>query len=723
MRVITTILCSALLAAPAAARAQESQATSPTTGAVDVGGQFTSVSGDEARYQRYRDLRSGVLVDGFHITHQKDTWTFNAVATHVGYRDQKYVGEISKAGKLQVTFSWDSIPLFYSAGDSDQYGLLSATPYSVESPGVYRIPDAVQAAIQGKQTSLYNGVTAIASNVDIRQLRKTTDIGVVYHATSSTDLIFHLVNTLKDGEQPWAATFGFSNAIELPGPLDHRTTDITGQVQWNNERGTIRAGYDGSFFTNNVPTLIWDNPLFVKDANNSPSQGRDALWPDNSTNGFSATTAWNLSKKTRVFGNLSFSHWTQNAALLPQTINTALPVVTLPRSTADVSADVTGAYAGLNSRPSEKGWLTVRYKLYDYNNKTPEFPVTSFANYDTSMSTFTEGGADALSYTRQYFDADYSYNIAPFTAVKAGYGLEADKRTFRQFENTKDQTFRVSLDTTGATWLMLRAQYNYSKRTGTGLDEEVFDAENEGSALPRQFDIADRNRNRVSLIASIAPEERYSVNFSTGYVKDDYVDSAFGLQTQDGRFFSLGADYSPRKNVDVFADYGYEKYGTLQKSRNSPASAPSTDTSKDWTTDGSDHAHTFTAGVSAKRIKEKVDADWNLEYSNAADSYTYGLAPNQTIFTSTPLKQLPGFGQDRTTSMLNVMYYISRRVGLGAGWLYETFNSDDWAWTQDTLNAVSLPRGGAPSQQIILTRYTYRPYTGNTGFVRVRYLF
>ena len=53
---------------------------------------------------------------------------------------------------------------------------------------------------------------------------------------------------------------------------------------------------------------------------------------------------------------------------------------------------------------------------------------------------------------------------------------------------------------------MLRAQYHYSRRTGTGLDEEVFDAEDEGSALPRQFDIADRNRNRVAVIATVAPQ-------------------------------------------------------------------------------------------------------------------------------------------------------------------------------------------------------------------------
>ena len=235
------------------------------------------MSGDEARYQHYRDLRTGVLVDGFHFSKAKNDWTFKATAAHVGYRDQKYTGEVDKAGKLVMTFSWDQIPLFYGSIDSDQFGLLTASPYTVASPGVFRLPDSLQTAVQAKPSVLNSAIASAAQGVEIRQLRKTADFAVIYHATSSTDLLFHLVNTMKSGEQPWAATFGFSNAIELPGPLDHRTTDITGQVQWNTERGTIRAGYDGSFFSNNVPSLVWDNPLRATDGASGvgPSQGRE----------------------------------------------------------------------------------------------------------------------------------------------------------------------------------------------------------------------------------------------------------------------------------------------------------------------------------------------------------------------------------------------------------------------------------------------------------------
>jgi MtrB/PioB family decaheme-associated outer membrane protein len=733
MRIRTYVLLSALVLAPAAARAQEAATPpdAPQTGQVDVGAQVTSVSGDEARYERYRDLRSGPLLDGFNYLREKNDWTFAATASHVGYRDQKYTVGAHRAGRVKMSFTWDQIPLFYVAEDSDQYGLIGATPYRVESPGVYRIDDGVQTAVQGKQLSLYNAVVGQALPFEIRQQRNIADFRLVYTLSKDVDLIFHLVNTTKTGEQPWAASFGFSHAVELPGPVDTRSTDVTGQVQWGNDKGSLTAGYDGSFFHNNVPTLIWDNPLRISDQTyasayspgDGTSQGRESLWPDSSTNGVSATAAYNLPMHSRVFGNVNFSKWTQDNALLPHTINAAIPVIPLDRTTSDVSADVTAAYLGFHTRPTDKVWFSARYKVYDYQNNTPELPVTDYVRIDQVVEAWALGHTENFSYTRQYLDADFSYNLTTFTAVRAGYGLEHDKRTFRQFESTSDNTFRVSLDTTGVSWLMLRAQYDHSKRSGNGLDEEVFDSDNEGAAMARQYDISDRNRNRYSVITSFTPTDLVSFSVSGGYVKDDRPDKPFGLETTDGKFVSVGVDLSPMPKVDVFAEYGYEKYTSLQKSRQANPGSQEFDLTRDWTTAGSDRANTVLAGVTLKKIADKTDVDWSLEYSNAADSYLYGLRADQTIFTTTPLVQLPGFTTDRTSSMLNVMYYLSKRLGVGAGWLYETFNDSDFAWSADTLNALSLPRNGVGAQQAILTRYMYRPYTGNTGYFRLRYLF
>ena len=95
-------------------------------------------------------------------------------------------------------------------------------------------------------------------------------------ATRQLDVNVAFKNTTKDGNQPWAGTFGFSDAVELAVPVDTRTTDLGRALEWANGRGSARVGYDGSFFRNNIDTLMWDNPLRVTDSPTlGPLQGRD----------------------------------------------------------------------------------------------------------------------------------------------------------------------------------------------------------------------------------------------------------------------------------------------------------------------------------------------------------------------------------------------------------------------------------------------------------------
>ena len=93
MRIRAFVVLAALVLAPAAGvNAQEAQPPAePEVGSVDFGGQFSTMDGDEARYQKYKDMRSSALLDAFKYTRGTDDWVFNVAATHVGYRDQRYV--------------------------------------------------------------------------------------------------------------------------------------------------------------------------------------------------------------------------------------------------------------------------------------------------------------------------------------------------------------------------------------------------------------------------------------------------------------------------------------------------------------------------------------------------------------------------------------------------------------------------------------------------------
>ena len=754
MRMRAFALLTALLLVPASGvSAQDTpEADEPRTGSIDFGGQFSSVDGDEARYSRFRDLRSGALLDAFNYTRSADDWQFKAAASHIGYRDQRFAAEFRDWGRMRVNFTWDQTPLFFSTGDRDAFGVLSASPYQRVGPGEYRLDDAMQASLQAicpiptncsgaanvvransRQALLAQLVNQQASTLDIRHRRDTATLDARVNAGRGMDLLLHFQNVQKEGTQPWFASFGFNAANELAGPVDHRTTDIGAALEWANARGMVKVGWDGSWFSNNISTLVWDNPLRITDftygsaysPGDGTSQARADLWPNSTMQTLSGTATYKLGRRGRAYGNLGLSSWNQDDDLLPHTINTVIPVIPLARPTADVHALVTSALAGYTTRPLDKLWLNFRYKLYDFDNGTDEFPVHEYVRFDQVIEPFEFGpGAEPFSYNRQYFDADASYNVMPFTALRLGYSLERDERTFREFETTTDHTFKLAVDTTGLRYLNLRAQYDVARRLGDGLDEEVFDADNEGRAFPRQFDISDRDRSRASVIANVTPNDLFAVNAQVGIFRDERPDTQFGLLESDGNFFTIGVDVTPVNTVAFGITYGRDEYSSLQRSRQANPGDQEFNPTRDWTTDVSDEADTVYVNLDLIKTIPKTDIRYAFDWMSGVNDITYGLAPNQTIFVApAQLRQLPEASHEIRRSTLDVMYYLGRRFGIGLGWIYDDYAVDDWAWNQEMIDGLMLntpPQAGG-IQFLSVTRYLYRPYTGNTAVLRLRY--
>src|SRR4029450_2806604 len=99
------------------------------------------MDGARARFQRYQDMRRGLLFSGFRYSFaQPDgAYTFAARANNVGWRDQEYFAEYNRVGKMSVIGSWQQIPQFYSVD--------TKTPYT-GSGGTLVLDDAAQRAAQ-----------------------------------------------------------------------------------------------------------------------------------------------------------------------------------------------------------------------------------------------------------------------------------------------------------------------------------------------------------------------------------------------------------------------------------------------------------------------------------------------------------------------------------------------------------------------------------------------
>src|SRR5262245_32099086 len=242
MRTRITILTGALLLVfTGAARAQQDTAAqtaaagpksdvstfTPKFGQIDFGYRGNDVTGDAARFQRFRDLRDGGYVDRFKLKKDSDTWLFRATANNVGYRDQRYTASFEDFGRVRVNVDWNQIPLWISD--------TTATMYKDNGSGYLTIDDSIQKSIQDA-TALGNPARDAALNTalktavpyDLRSRRNTGLMNFRYSANRITDVKVDLKTSQRTGYNLMSFGFGTSPglipAVEFNVPTDDRTT-------------------------------------------------------------------------------------------------------------------------------------------------------------------------------------------------------------------------------------------------------------------------------------------------------------------------------------------------------------------------------------------------------------------------------------------------------------------------------------------------------------------
>ncbi|HXD72260.1 MAG TPA: MtrB/PioB family outer membrane beta-barrel protein [Vicinamibacterales bacterium] len=680
--------------------------------AAEVGVQGTSLSdgADPFQFYRYRDLRNGGTLDLLRYTKDNGTYWFNVQGDHIGYRDTRASASINDFGKLKASFEFNQIPYYFS----NQTKTLFA-PEGGVSENILRLPDTVQTNLQNLPTAqknaYYASLNGAASPFDLRLKRSISDFKATWSATKSLDVDIAFRNTLKNGNQPWGGTFGFSDAVELAVPIKTSTNDLGLGLEWANSRGSTRVGYDGSFFRNELTTLVWDNPLRITDSPTlGPLQGRESLWPDSNMNTGSLSGLLNLPARSRATAYISVGNWSQDDPLIPYTVNSALPSIPLDRQTSNAQARITSMNYTFNSRPVDNLWLTARFRSYDYDNRTPIFHVANTVAYDTTVSAFADGGTSPYSINRKTFDAEASYTPYRYSAFRVGYTREQIDQTFRTFDTTTEDIVRVSADASGISWLMLRAVYEHGNRSGSGLDEQSLDDIGEQTSL-RQFDISDRRSNRFSLVAQVTPVSSFSINGTASAGNEDRGATVFGLRSNDNRAYQVGFDYVPNKTVSLGASYQWERYTSLQASRQANPGPQFDDPTRDWTTHGDDKASTFNASLDLLKVLRKTDIRLAYDLSHAESLYLYGLAPNSTL--AAPV-QLPAVVNELQRATVDVRYHFSRHFGGGIVYWFDKYAVNDFAMDAGTLTTIAQP-------SFLMIGYVYRPYTAHTFSGRFTY--
>ena len=141
---------------------------------------------------------------------------------------------------------------------------------------------------------------------------------------------------------------------------------------------------------------------------------------------------------------------------MPQTINSSISPKPVSAGPVDGEAHTYIATLTFVSRPVQAVDMNVRYQVYDYDNRTPEFPMTERVSYDNTPSAVTPPiFTEPLGVVRHTFDADFRYMATGRTTAGVGMTRVGEDEAHRIFESTTDNVLRFTFDTVSQTWLTL----------------------------------------------------------------------------------------------------------------------------------------------------------------------------------------------------------------------------------------------------------------------------
>jgi hypothetical protein len=229
----------------------------------------------------------------------------------------------------------------------------------------------------------------------------------------------------------------------------------------------------------------------------------------------------------------------------------------------------------------------------------------------------------------------------------------------------------------------------------------------------RQFDISDRDRDRVTALVQITPVGQFGIVASVQTGRDMRPDAIFGLQKFDTNTYSLGFDATPIDKVGFGLTYTYEDAATAQNSRTANPGPQFDDPTRNWATDMSEKVHYVVANVDLIKAIPKTDVRFALDWNKSNADYTYVLPANTTLPPVTPL---PTLYNELQRASVDFRYFLTTHLAAGFLYAYDNYKVNDFQMSPNyVIGNRTLPDG-------IMLGYFLRPYKANTGWFRLTYL-
>ena len=617
-------------------------------------------SDDAFRFGDYTGLdEDGVFVSGAAAGsfHGDDGDYLRFEGLRLGLDSRALWVEGGRQGLYQLRASYQGIPrrIFDT----------TSTPYAGNGGDTLTLPNDW---VRGPTTSLMPALDDSLEPVDVEWDWDIYTLGADYQPSTRWTLTADYRRTERDGQSKSAGSFLFSTTQFLD-PVDYTTDELEASAVYVADTWQISFAYFGSTFDNGNEALTWDNAY--AQVVPGDDRGRTALNPDNDAHQLSVAGSVLLPARTTLNGRLALGRMSQDEALLAYTVNPDIPTDALPAAVFDGEVDTTDLSLRAVSSPLKDFTIEGELRYNERDNDSPE-ATYDYVITDTLLSEKPATNI-AYDYERRDLKINGTWRMNSRFRLQAGYDNERRERTRQDRNRTTTDRLWARLDTRWMGSADLDVEFFLEDRGGStyATDPDAFAPQN---PLMRKYNMADRERAGVRLFGNLYTWERIDLGLELEYSQDDYDRSDVGLTETTYLRYGLDASWLVTDQVSTYLALYREEFDSEQR-------GSQTFSEPDWEGNTDDTFSTATIGIRYPQIISRVDAFAEYTYADSD-----GEVQNNT---SGLVSQFPDLDTTRHTLRIGLDYPWREDLTLSLQYLYEDYDSADWALEGINADSVS----------------------------------
>ena len=683
-RTITIGIMAFIMVVNAISAAENPSAASATTdepgyseGRLSIRTSGISGDDDSAKFDEYTDLSQSVTGDAQVGYTKPNTGFLRFTGSRIGADDQNLDLFSDWYGKMVFGLTYDQLPHRFAENTVSLYNGIGSDYLTIDDTIQTTLAPLTGSELADRLNLFYEGAASHSLTVDRDNLKLITGLTVF----SPFSFRMELFQDEKTGKKPLMASFGLNGfgvdpPVEIVEPVDSVTRRIRLLAEYANNDRFLNLSYDFSHYDNRKDSVSFENPFNPVNALFDPAIGRIALSPDNRHHSISLAGGYSgLPFHTRLTGAVSLGRMTQDNSFIPYSINSALvPPSTpfdatdpgnLPQENPDARVDTALYHFTLVSRPADLLRIKTHFRYWEYDNESERIEFPGYVANDDFFFPIPLANSP-ISYRHLNTGAELGLNMPIGSQLTIGYKFDRTGRMHTEVNREDEHSVEASVDAFVRDRTDIRLSYSRSYKNIDAYDL----TEGSLTQLPqlRKYTMADRVRDRVELLAHYYPLDNLIFGSSVVYTRDDFRDSPFGLQKDNGFAVSIDTDWEVTKKATLYGGFVHEWRRAEQKASDEifdPETAA-------WTADTTDIFDTILAGMDLVFIPGVLDAGL---------SYSYTIADGKIDLNSVAASPSDfGESDDAVLQFLDsrLNYHMRKDFSLTLGYQWRKMNYDDF---------------------------------------------